>query len=478
MHNEMIISILSRDFIASHPKTVRADASWSNLTVTHDAAGFIEWRVSLPMGGRFFLHVHMTSAVSRPCTLSINGVPQSGLVLGEITASWHSDKLSWFRYGPYEFQAGENSIRIDFSSCQPHLRELGLSPLESMQLQFPWRKIPDSGAVMAATQLRDGTLLGVGMDNLLYTRPTLSAPWTQIPGSGAVLAVTQIDDGTLLGIGLDHLLYTRATPTSPWAQVPGSGSVLAVTQLRNGSLLGVGMDGLLYTRASLASPWVQVPNSGSVLAVRELANRTLLGVGPDHMLYARETLTSPWVQIPGSGAVLHLAELRDGTLLGVGTDAQLYVAGRVPRPAAVADEKQPAEWAGRLRALEEKTSEQSLLIAALEANLAEFEHRSAALTQALTEKDAQLLDLGQRQALLQDTLQALLDDFNRKAATQARTATESDAAKTPLAPAEEERAAEIYSSAAGGDAGPEQKQELDQTLPRAGKRFRRGSLWR
>ncbi len=431
MHNELVVAMLARYDSGAHRRTIRADGSWANLTVSHDAAGFIEWRVSLPRGGRWYLHAHMTAAASRPCTLSINGAPQSGLILGEITTSWHSDKLSWLRYGPYEFQRGENIVRIDFSTYQPHLRELGFAPAEPLPLQFPWRKIPDSSAVLSVTPLRDGTIVGVGLDNLLYTRATL---------------------------------------TSPWVQVPGSGAVLAVTQLRDGRLLAVATNGLLYTRGSLTSPWVQVPSSGRVLAVRELANRTLLGIGPDHLLYTRTSLDGAWVQLAGSGEVLHIAELSDGTLLGVGTDKQLYVAEREPQPGAAPDENKGAETMSRLQALEHKTTEQGLLIATLEASLSERDLRSAVLEQALAAKDVQLQELQQQHAALHAQLQALVDQIRRLAPSAESTPEPDGTAET--APAEEARAEDDAATAADPETGSE------PALPRSGKRFRRGSLWR
>jgi hypothetical protein len=75
----------------------------------------------------------------------------------------------------------------------------------------------------------DGKLLGIGMDNALWTRDTLTSDWQQVPNSGSVLGITVMPDGKLLGIGMENALWTRDTLTSDWQQLPNSGSVLAVT---------------------------------------------------------------------------------------------------------------------------------------------------------------------------------------------------------------------------------------------------------
>lgn len=208
-------------------------------------------------------------------------------------------------------------------------------------LQFPWQKVPDTGNLIGLAVLKDGTLLGIGTDNQLYTRsevasllhtPLDKAPagiWTQIPSSGAVKAITQLKDGTLVGVGMDHDLWTRAALTSGWVQVPGSGAVKSVTQLPSGLIVGVGMNDELYTRETLTSTWIHIPGSGAVIAVQAQPDGSLLGIGADKFLYSRATLTAPWVQVPNSGAIVAISQLADGTLLGVGTNMLLYLADPV-----------------------------------------------------------------------------------------------------------------------------------------------------
>ena len=187
-----------------------------------------------------------------------------------------------------------------------------------------WTHVPNSGAVKGVTQLHDGTIVGVGMDNLLYTRATLTSPWVQVPNSGAVMRVTQMMDGTIVGVGMDNTLWTRATLTSGWIQIPNSGAVMDIIQLRDGSVVGIGMDNFLWVRSTLTGGWTQVPGSGSVKGITSLSNGTILGVGMDNLLYTRATINAGWVQVPNSGSVIAVEALADGKILGVGTDNQLY----------------------------------------------------------------------------------------------------------------------------------------------------------
>lgn len=116
------VSVLSKALVTSGPTTQAVDATYSNLTVTYGSTGFIEWKVSLPTGGPWYLHARMTAEDRRPCSLSINGARQNQPILAEVTGGWYSDRLQDFRYGPYEFRAGENVFRIDFAAYMPHLQ--------------------------------------------------------------------------------------------------------------------------------------------------------------------------------------------------------------------------------------------------------------------------------------------------------------------------------------------------------------------
>lgn len=137
------VNIPAKSLTACGKGTIKADPNYSDLTITHDLTGFIEWTVSLPRAGKWYLHCLMTAVDKRPVTLTINGVKQDGTILGETTGGWYSDKLRWFVYGPYDFKPGDNVFRIDFTKAHPCLKEfafsesmLGIAPVVKMTKDF------------------------------------------------------------------------------------------------------------------------------------------------------------------------------------------------------------------------------------------------------------------------------------------------------------------------------------------------------
>ncbi|CAF1476874.1 unnamed protein product [Adineta steineri] len=72
----------------------------------------------------------------------------------------------------------------------------------------------------------DGMILGVGLDNKLYTRVTLNSDWVQVANSDPVSAVTQLKDGTILGAGPDATPAPIPAPNtcSPSSNVCGASS--------------------------------------------------------------------------------------------------------------------------------------------------------------------------------------------------------------------------------------------------------------
>ncbi|MBE9058362.1 LamG-like jellyroll fold domain-containing protein, partial [Sphaerospermopsis sp. LEGE 08334] len=128
-------------------------------------------------------------------------------------------------------------------------------------------------------------VIGIGMNNQLYTRKTLTSNWEHIANSGSVLGITVMPDGTIVGIGMNNQLYTRKTLTSNWEHIANSGSVLGITVMPNGTIVGIGMNNQLYTRKTLTSNWEHIANSGSVLGITVMPDGTIVGIGMNNQLY-------------------------------------------------------------------------------------------------------------------------------------------------------------------------------------------------
>lgn len=200
-------------------------------------------------------------------------------------------------------------------------------------LTAAWSQVANSGSVKSVTVQADGTIVGLGMDNTLYTRASLTANWAAVPYGGVMNYLVALQEVTVIGVGTDNLLYTRAGLTGAWVQVANSGSVKAVAVLANGTIVGVNMQGKLVTRTTLTGGWVASTNqSGTMVGVAGMPDGTILGVGSDNTLYTRANPDAAWSQVANSGSVIAVAVLSNGTIVGVGTDNCLYTRANLTAP--------------------------------------------------------------------------------------------------------------------------------------------------
>jgi hypothetical protein len=129
-------------------------------------------------------------------------------------------------------------------------------------------------------QISNGTYVGIGQDNNLYTKTALSGIWNP-PTVLGIKSVIQINDGTFIGIGLDNSLMKSPNITSgkPWRKItcPQSCCVTFISILNDGTIVGIGTNGLVYTRNKLDSPWVLVDGSMPMSSVTQLKDGTILG---------------------------------------------------------------------------------------------------------------------------------------------------------------------------------------------------------
>jgi hypothetical protein len=138
-----------------------------------------------------------------------------------------------------------------------------------------WDGLPntDNCCVMSLAQGQDGTIVGVGMNNILWSNnnPNLNGSWTPSPSTGGewVSAVAIAPDSSLFVIGANQAIYKKNSyqnlPSQDW-QYLGDNTccVKAITIAPDGTFIGVGMDDQLYTKASykdLTTSWSGPYNS-------------------------------------------------------------------------------------------------------------------------------------------------------------------------------------------------------------------------
>ena len=96
----------------------------------------------------------------------------------------------------------------------------------------------------------------MGTSNHLYTRNSIdSAMWKLLPRSCCVKSITQLPDGRVIGVGMNNQLYMRPGLRGKWKLIPNSCCVTRITSFNDSSIVGIGLNGALYRKNCLDEPW-------------------------------------------------------------------------------------------------------------------------------------------------------------------------------------------------------------------------------
>ena len=176
------------------------------------------------------------------------------------------------------------------------------------------------------------TIIGVGTDGNLYSRPGLDAPWSKVNdnSNGAVRTIFTGPDNKLYCTNKNNQIsYKDTWDASTWAYIPGPNSccVISAAMGPDTTIVGVGTDNKLYSRP-LDGNWTLTASPGEWCAAVAIApNGKLFVVGGGNQIWSKDSyqnLTSQnWVG-QGSCCVKAITIAPDGTFIGVGTDNRLY----------------------------------------------------------------------------------------------------------------------------------------------------------
>ncbi|ORY47621.1 hypothetical protein BCR33DRAFT_806359 [Rhizoclosmatium globosum] len=176
----------------------------------------------------------------------------------------------------------------------------------------PWIQLPSGIKAIDMIETSYTFFIIVGTDNNLYACNALwlSANCFQVKNSAGVKSIGFIDSAkTIVGVGLDNQLYTRSgivQDDSSWTLVPNSGTVVDITAMSNGVIVGTAPDGNLYTKQDINAPWVLMP--GSCCVVRTAVfGYGIAGVGPDGAVYIKKTLEANWELVQNSKSVISVS---------------------------------------------------------------------------------------------------------------------------------------------------------------------------
>lgn len=151
--------------------------------------------------------------------------------------------------------------------------------------------------VMSVAMAQDGTLVGVGMDYGLWTKPSLNDQWSKTgsPNPEWLSSICIAPNGNIFCIGANKSIYKKESYNNltsvDWTYLGDNNCcVIAITIAPDGTFIGVGTDNQLYTKDSyldMTTPWKgPYANSGDVIGITTVAN-------PDYDGTKFSTATSP-----------------------------------------------------------------------------------------------------------------------------------------------------------------------------------------
>lgn len=161
-------------------------------------------------------------------------------------------------------------------------------------LSAPWELINDNTTnCQAICTANDGKgLLGIGANSILR-KTSYDANWSSsVKNSCCAISVAMGQDGAVVGVGTDNTLYSRATVTGAWEKASSPGEkIYSIAIAPDGSVFSVGGGGgQIWTKQSyknLPSQQWQSQGSCCVKAITIAPDGTLIGVGTDNQLYTK-----------------------------------------------------------------------------------------------------------------------------------------------------------------------------------------------
>jgi len=165
-------------------------------------------------------------------------------------------------------------------------------------LDAPWQQINDntSGCQGICTMNNGQGLLGIGGNNI-YQKTSYTANWTGPIGNPCcVTGVAMGQDGTVVGVGLNNVLWSKSTLNGNWTMTASPGEwVSAVAIAPDGSIFVVGGGNQIWKKNSYqnltSQSWVG-QGSCCVKAITIAPDGTFIGVGTDNQLYTKASYTN------------------------------------------------------------------------------------------------------------------------------------------------------------------------------------------
>jgi hypothetical protein len=146
-----------------------------------------------------------------------------------------------------------------------------------------WQPVRNENCCVVSVAMgQDGTLVGVGTDNKLWSKSNLEGAWRQTTSSGeSVRSICIAPDGSIFCIGQGNTIwkknnYKQLTNVNWQNMGQNTCCVKAITIAPDGTFIGIGMDDKLYTKDSytnLSTSWKgPYTSSCCVIGITTIAN--------------------------------------------------------------------------------------------------------------------------------------------------------------------------------------------------------------
>ncbi|XP_070567115.1 uncharacterized protein [Ptychodera flava] len=169
----------------------------------------------------------------------------------------------------------------------------------------------------------DAPLIGVTTNNKLMTRNYGYDEWKSVQRSCCVTSIAVMEDGSMIGIGNDQYLYTkRSVSSGSWTgRIANSCCIKDVAVMPDSRILAVTLDNALVVRSSLRDDWRNVKKSGGVKRIDVFPDGRILGVTASGSLRVRNRVGGRWADFEGRQFTAADVSIQpDGTILAISKD--------------------------------------------------------------------------------------------------------------------------------------------------------------
>lgn len=205
------------------------------------------------------------------------------------------------------------------------------------RVSYKYNRIQPGTMTASPISPNDFTLVAVGYANQIYLQDVIGGIWYPnspvVQNSQAVIDISVMSNGSLIGVGTDNQVYSRQTLNSPWVNMKITGFWIGVSIMNDGhTLLLVGKDNKIYKYDLNLKQTAQLVNGGMccVKKVIQLNDNTFLAVGGGgyDTLYTSPDLIQPWTMASKSDiGITSIAQTPSGQIIGLGQGGFIYTKG-------------------------------------------------------------------------------------------------------------------------------------------------------